>query len=156
MRLLFAVLLSGCATALPRGDLVLRSVTQADEPRAVPGAKYLVKVLGDSQLDGEVRVSSDGTASFPLCGALKVLGLTVQEVEARLHECLAPWLRDPAVSVQVVDSGRAVVVLGELATRVKWEPGLTLINLLFQIGGEADALSLSGRDAAASGTARGR
>ena len=112
-------MLVGCATPLPRGDLVLHAVAESEEMGAVVGATYLVKVLGDSQLDGQVRVASDGSASFPLCGPVQVLGLTVPQLEAKLHECLAPWLRDPTVSVQVVDSGQSVVVMGDLPGRVR-------------------------------------
>ena len=137
MRLQFVALslLLGCAT-LPKGDLVLSAAGASQDMTAMAGATVRVKVLGDPQLDGEVRVLSDGTSAFPLCGNVKVLGLSAAEIEARLRECLAPWLREPAVSVSFVDSGQSVTVLGDLSARVKWEPGLTLISLLLQVGGQ--------------------
>ena len=86
------MMLVGCATPSPRSELVL--AVRSGPSKTMPGARYRVVVGADQQLSGEYRVSSGGTIDFPLCGAVKVLGLATQEIEAQLTQCLLPSLRE--------------------------------------------------------------
>src|SRR5207302_26104 len=49
-----------------------------------------VKVFQEQDFSGIYRVSSGGTLDFPYCKNLAVLGLTPEELAAKLTVCLAP------------------------------------------------------------------
>jgi polysaccharide export outer membrane protein len=125
-------LLSGCGGG-PRlgGDPGLRVLDAASLP--VPermdvvgeGAAYYVgpldrltiDVFGIKELsEREVQVDGSGRISFPLAGAVDVLGKTPGEVEADLAQRLRlAGVRDPQVTVNLKDPvSRVVTVEGEV------------------------------------------
>jgi polysaccharide biosynthesis/export protein len=64
-----------------------------------------------------VRVDSDGFIMLPGLGALKVGGLTTQQVANQVRELLSKTVRDPQVAVDVVElHSQPVSVLGAVKT----------------------------------------
>lgn len=80
------------------------------------GADLLdVTVFQQTDLNRKVRVSQNGTISFPLIGAVKVGGLSVAEAEAVMSRKLADYLVNPQVSLFITEYGnKKIFVLGEV------------------------------------------
>lgn len=94
---------------------------ETDAYRVGPGDSLLVAVYGHPELsiatytgsafssqDGRLSglmVDNDGTIQFPLIGAVKVAGKTVDELRTYLQRELAAYVKEPNVTVQVVFAG---------------------------------------------------
>ncbi len=84
------------------------------------------------------RIDTDGNMDLPLVGTVKAGGLSVDQLEAELTKRLATYVRNPQVSVTVVQyRSEPVFFLGAFA-----HPGIyplqgrrTLIDMLAAIGG---------------------
>jgi polysaccharide export outer membrane protein len=80
-------------------------------------------------------VSRDGTIDFPILGALKVAGLTTDEVRALVLEKLKPFLKDPVVMVRYLNF--RITVLGEVnspGTFFVANERVTVLDMLGQAG----------------------
>ena len=82
----------------------------------IAGADLLeITVFEEKEMDRKVRVSSDGTVTFPLIGSVKVGGLDVAEAERALTERLRRFLVNPQVSVFIKEYGnKQIYILGEV------------------------------------------
>jgi polysaccharide biosynthesis/export protein len=82
--------------------------------RLDPSDIITVKVLGQPDLDTQVRVDDDGTINFPFAGRLQVAGKTPDEVGRQLDAALqrANIVNKPQVIVSVMTFGAEVSVLG--------------------------------------------
>lgn len=59
------------------------------------------------------RIGPDGSVNLPFIGRMRVSGMSVETLEATLQDKLKEYVREPQVSVQVVDSrNRPVSVIG--------------------------------------------
>lgn len=95
-----------------------------------------IKVFDQAELTDVYIVDGAGKISMPLINTVSVAGLTTQRIEQRLTAALKrTYLRDPSVSVQVVDY-RPFFILGEVRTpgRYPYENGMTVQNAV-AIGG---------------------
>jgi polysaccharide export outer membrane protein len=93
----------------------------------------LVKVYRQDDLESRLRISKDGTASFPLLGTVKLGGKTVEEAKTLIRDLLAQdYLVDPQVTVTVLEyAKRRFTVLGQAQKPGSYEiPGEESINLL--------------------------
>ncbi len=94
-------------------------------------------VDADDISDKPIRVDSNGNVRLPMAGLVKVAGLTTEQLESEIARRLTPYIRDPQVSVTLVESqSNPISVLGEVK-----DPGV------HQIQGPrtlAEALSLAG------------
>jgi len=69
---------------------------------------------GEGELVG-YRVQGDGKIYPPLLDGVQAAGLTIPELRASLREALAKYLKDPAVSVDILEYGsQRFYVLGEV------------------------------------------
>ncbi len=98
-----------------------------------------ITVFEEEKLNKVVRVSSQGNISLPLIGALKVRGLTANELEKEIADLLAQkYLRDPHVSVFIREyRNQRISVMGAVE-----KPGVfdvtgqkTILDLLAMSGG---------------------
>ncbi|UVI40845.1 polysaccharide biosynthesis/export family protein [Qipengyuania spongiae] len=128
-------ILSGCAGAPPitsvNGLEVVRSgdlpaparadLVASDRPSLVgPLDKLEISVFDVPGMDTEALVDASGRISVPLIGAVDVRGLTPQEISDAISSRLSRFVRDPYVTVNVLEStSQAVTVDGEVET-----PGL--------------------------------
>jgi polysaccharide export outer membrane protein len=88
--------------------------------------------------DRPFRVDSDGFVTLPILGKVRVRGLTVQSLEADLVTKLREYVRDPQVTITVVQyRSEPIFVVGAFRS-----PGIyplvgnhTLVELISSIGG---------------------
>lgn len=67
--------------------------------------------------DTQERIRADGKISLRLLGEVKVVGLTPQEIAAKLETLLGRYYNDPKVNVQVVEFvSQKYYVFGQVAT----------------------------------------
>jgi polysaccharide export outer membrane protein len=80
------------------------------------GGKDVLKIMvyGEPDLERTVRVSRDGSITFPLIGEVKVGGLTAAQVEEKLEQLLGrDYLVNPQVSVFIEEfHSKEIYILG--------------------------------------------
>lgn len=143
----FALLVSiaGCRypqTNYPVNDAALAAASSdaGSGSNALASGDFLeVRVYQEADLSGSFRVSPDGLIDFPLCGKVKVAGLTPGEVATSLTDCLRNgFLRRPQVVVLVKEfNSKKIFVFGEVARSgaYSYEDGMTIVQALSQAGG---------------------
>ncbi len=109
--------------------------------RLGPGDEVAVRVrLQPDYSIEKIKVSPDGRLFHPLTGDLTVGGLTVDQLTKRLAQDLAKYIRNPEVSVHLLEAKSAKIgVLGEVArpgVLVMGEP-MTVLDAITQSGGFA-------------------
>src|SRR5262249_27600117 len=63
-----------------------------------PGDLVEIRVFQEADLSGPFRVSPEGVLDFPLCGRVKVMGMTSSQAADALTQCLADkYLKRPQV-----------------------------------------------------------
>jgi len=82
--------------------------------RLGPGDLLGVTVFEDKDMNAEVRVSSRGTVTLPMLGAVKVFRLTPVEAEKKIEDILRQkYIHDPHVSVYIKEHvSRQITVVG--------------------------------------------
>jgi protein involved in polysaccharide export with SLBB domain len=98
-----------------------------------------VRVYQEPDLSGVYRVDPDGHIDFPLCGKVKVGGLTPSGAADAITACLRNgFVRRPQVSALVKEfNSKKVFVFGEVAKpgSFSYEEGMTIIHAISQAGG---------------------
>lgn len=98
-----------------------------------------VRVYQEADLSGVYRVAPEGHLDFPLCGKVRVTGLTPSETADAITACLKNgFVRRPQVSVMVKEfNSKKVFVFGEVAKpgAFAFEDGMTIIHAVSQAGG---------------------
>lgn len=91
------------------------------------------------ELNGELRISEQGTIVLPLLGSIPVAGLTERQTADKIRGALADFVKDPQVTVAVAEvHGSQVSVMGAVA-----RPGVypvrgfqrSIADLITQAGG---------------------
>jgi polysaccharide export outer membrane protein len=84
--------------------------------RLSPGDLIYVKVFQEDDICSTLRISEDGTITFPLIGSVKVGGETIAQATQTIYTPLnARFLVNPQVSVTVLSfTDRHVTVLGQV------------------------------------------
>lgn len=88
------------------------------------------------------RVTSTGELNLPLVGTVSAAGKTVDEIERTLTEGLKAFIRDPQVTVSIVDfRSQPVTIMGAVAApgKLQLEGRKTLLDVLMTVGGPRDA-----------------
>jgi polysaccharide export outer membrane protein len=96
-----------------------------------------ISVFQEPDLKGTLRVSNEGTITFPLIGVVPVGGLTAQGVAMALRDRLAKgYLINPQVTVTVMEfSKRRFTVLGEVQKPGSYDmPDQQTVTVLQAIG----------------------
>lgn len=75
------------------------------------GDRLRLTVLGASDLTGEVSVNPEGNISLPMVGSYKIAGKTTDEASNELRSVLRKWVKDPQVTLEVVQKATSVVVV---------------------------------------------
>ncbi len=129
--ILARVFISGClfmgACSAPPAPLASIDVGQPPAVAASPARDAFtlgpsdllhVNVYGHAQAStpiSGVRVAPDGTLSLPLAGVVKVEGLSVGEAASLIEDRLGSSLRNPSVSVSVLEyQSRRFYLFGEI------------------------------------------
>ena len=100
-----------------------------------------VTVYDEKELSlAKIRLSDAGSISYPMLGEVKVLGMTVSELEQEVTARLkGTYLVDPKVTVSV-DQYRDVFVIGQVNKpgNYPYQPGLTVRQAVSIAGGFKD------------------
>lgn len=98
-----------------------------------------VRVYQEVDLSGVYRVDPDGHIDFPLCGKVRVGGLTASGAADAITTCLKNgFVRRPQVSALVKEfNSKKVFVFGEVGKpgAFSYEEGMTIIHAISQAGG---------------------
>jgi polysaccharide biosynthesis/export protein len=86
-----------------------------------PGDQLAVSVYGEPTLTQTVTVLPDATITYPMIGRITVGGQTPTQASVTLDHAFAKFLREPIVSVGVLNEGQlTVMVLGNVKTPGKY------------------------------------
>ncbi len=115
----------------------------AGEPVAAqtlgPNDVFEVRVVGEAELSGVYRVSSEGAIAFPFCGRVEVSGLSAPHVAEKLTRCLAEgYLKSPQVTVFLKEyNSKKVFVFGEVNKpgTFPYEDGMSVVQAITLAGG---------------------
>jgi polysaccharide biosynthesis/export protein len=125
----WATLLSPAQAALPPNPspsgeppLPQRGTSLPLQTKIHPGDQLSIQVYGDQSLTQNVMVLSDGTLEYPLIGRVPVAGKTLDQAAGILTERLRKYVREPVVSVSILQLGQPdVLVLGDVKTPGKYQ-----------------------------------
>lgn len=99
-----------------------RGAALPSETKIHAGDQLSVQVYGDQSLTQNVMVLSDGTMEYPLIGRVPVAGKTLDQAAALLTERLRKYVRQPVVSVAILQLGQPdVLVLGDVKSPGKYQ-----------------------------------
>jgi polysaccharide export outer membrane protein len=101
-----------------------------------------ITVLGEEDMAREVRVSQNGTITYPLIGSVAVGGLSTSQAETAISTKLNDYLRGAQVTVFIKEYGnKKVFVFGHVnkpgAIEIPTETKLTVLEAISQAGGFA-------------------
>ncbi len=114
--------------------------------KLAPGFLVELKVLDDSDFQGDFRVDQDGNVALPILGTLHVAGDTASEARDQIKNRLLKEqiLKDPQVDLNVIEyTAPQVTIIGEVGSPGKY-PLLVPRNLV-------DVLTLAGGPTALAG-----
>jgi polysaccharide biosynthesis/export protein len=93
------------------------SASAATDYRLVTGDKLRIEVYKDAQLSQSLQIRPDGKITLPLVGDVPAAGKTSAELRDSLATSLKEYMRDPVVTVIVVETmPQFIHVLGEVNT----------------------------------------
>jgi polysaccharide export outer membrane protein len=140
-RLSAACLLALCVACASGADPVPADAADApqvalEDYRLGPGDRLRVIVFNEADLSGEFVVSPAGAISYPLVGEFFAQGKTMAEFAGGLTEALRRYVRQPNVSVEVLNY-RPFFILGEVGEpgTYPYSVGLTVMNAVATASG---------------------
>lgn len=104
-----------------------------------PGDQILLRVPQEEQINERpFRIDEEGNVALPLVGSIRASGVTVQALEGQIADALRKYIRDPLVSITVVQfRSDPVFFVGAFQS-----PGIyplqgrrTLVEMLAAVGG---------------------
>ena len=130
---------------------VLQGIKQVRASQAYklqPGDLVEIQVFREENMSRTLRVSGNGTITFPLVGVVEVGGCSLEEAEQRLMVRLSDYLKNPQVSMLIKEYGnKTVYVLGQVqkpaAIQIPPEKPLTVLEAITSVGGFTDIANTS-------------
>ena len=122
---------------------VMAAENQMSEYKLGTGDKITVYVFDEPDLSLDYTLSDAGTISYPFLGEIRVLGMTVGELENRIASSLAAgYLVDPKVNVTIKEY-KQFYIEGEVEKSggYVYQPGLTLRKAVSLAGGMTERAS---------------
>lgn len=113
--------LAGCGTrsTLPRGAQAFGVIPSADTTpvsqryQLAANDTISLKVFQEPELSSEaLQIDPSGNIDLPLLGEVRAQGLSPSELARRLEQSFSLYLREPRVSVALVETGQTIVVEG--------------------------------------------
>jgi len=113
-----------------------------------PGDLIEIRVFQEDAMNRTLRISSNGTITFPLVGAVEVAGCPLEEAEFRLRNKLTEYIKNPQVSILVKEYGnKTVYILGQVkkpsSIEIPPEKPLTVLEAITSVGGFTDIANTS-------------
>jgi len=82
----------------------ISSLASVDEYLLGVGDKIEIVVYGEKDLTTKVKISRSGYISFPFLDDIQVIGLSIKEVEKKIHAgLLGDYLINPQVSISMLE-----------------------------------------------------
>ena len=108
-----------------------------------PGDLIDIIVFKEADMSRTLRISGNGTVTFPLAGNLKLSDLSVPDAESFLALKLADFIKSPQVSIFIKEySNKQIYVLGEVkkpgSISLPVERKLTVLEAITLAGGFTD------------------
>jgi polysaccharide export outer membrane protein len=98
-----------------------------------------VRVFQEADLSGAYRLGPDGVIDYPLCGKVKLSGLSAGEAADALTKCLgAGFLKRPQVSVMIREyNSKKIFVFGEVQKpgTFPYEQEMSIVQAVTLAGG---------------------
>jgi polysaccharide export outer membrane protein len=116
----------------------LKSTASTKDYRLGAGDKLRIEVYKDAQLSGPVQVRPDGKITMPLVGDIEASGRTPVELRDTIAAALQEYVKNPSVTVVVVEATAATAYIYGEVTRpgpVTLNGDLTVIQALAMAGG---------------------
>ena len=126
----------------------LEQVRSSQAYRLQPGDLLDIQVFREDSMSRTLRISGNGTITFPLVGVVPVAGLSLEEAEREMMLRLTKYLKNPQVSMLVKEYGnKTVYVLGQVqkpaAIQIPPEKPLTVLEAVTSVGGFTDVANTS-------------
>ena len=107
-----------------------------------------IKVYKEDDMERTLRVTTNGSITFPLIGNVKIAGLTVSAAENKLENALQEYLKTPSVSFLIKEyANKTVYVLGQVknpsSIAILPEKTMTLLEAITSAGGFTDVAAIS-------------
>ena len=111
--------------------------TSPSRYRIEAGDRLAIRFVRAPELDQELVVRPDGRIGLPLAPELEAAGVHPQDLATRIRSHYAKELRDPRVSVVVMETGARVFVDGQIATpgALPVDQPLTVLKAIALSGG---------------------
>ena len=140
---LISILLLSCFLRLNAAELAPVAAASAGRQTYVlsPNDLVLIKVYRHDDLESKLRLSSDGTTTFPLLGTVTLGGRTLEEASTYIRDLLGKdYLVNPQVTITVLDyAKRRFSVLGQVqkpgAYEIPSEESVNLLEAIAMAGG---------------------
>lgn len=159
--LIVCALLGACSTA-PERPVVQKASALAEQEvwqnvqkirtsqayTLQPGDLIEIQVFQEENMQRTLRISSNGSITFPLVGTVQLGGLSLEEAQKKLVQRLTHYLKNPQVSILVTEYGnKTVYVLGQVqhpaAIQIPPEKPLTVLEAITSVGGFTDIANTS-------------
>jgi polysaccharide export outer membrane protein len=98
-----------------------------------PGDRVAVLVYNHPELSGQATVDGTGRISLPLAGGIDTTNLDPGQVAQRVQYQLRPYVRKPAVDVQLFSQAQSLFVAGGPGGVLPYTPGENLSSALAQL-----------------------
>lgn len=102
-----------------------------------------IQVFMEPSMDRTLRISGNGTITYPLVGNINLKGLSVAKAEEDMASALQNYIKSPQVSILIKEYGNKTVhVLGQVtkpqAIEIPPEKPLTVLEAITSAGGFTD------------------
>lgn len=122
---------------LPASGIMQVYGSASDADPVGPGDLLDIQVFGEGQMSGQVRVAANGDIRPAFLPSLHVAGKTPAEIEQQLRKSYSTLLRDPLVSVRLLENNsRRITITGAVP-----RPGIYAYSGQLRL---MDALTLAG------------
>ncbi|MCR4663327.1 MAG: polysaccharide export protein [Endomicrobiaceae bacterium] len=107
-----------------------------------------IKVFMEPDMDRVLRITSNGTVTYPLVGNVRIGGYCVSDAEQKLAEKLKYYIKNPQVSMLIKEySNKMVYVLGQVKKpseiSIPPEKTITVLEAITSVGGFTDIANTS-------------
>lgn len=136
------LMLAGCASTGPVTPPPTTDFTPVEDYRVGVGDSLQISVWRNEELSVAVPVRPDGKISMPLIGDIVAAGHTPVELSAQITQGLKSFVRNPQVTVIVVnpssaDFQRRIRITGAVQSpqSIAYREGITVLDLVLLAGG---------------------
>jgi len=99
------------------GAILLLTLTTIFAYTVRVGDTIAIEVFGQPEFSRTVKVAFDGTIPYPYAGNVKVVGLTTDQIKSIIEQTVRRFIKDPVVTVYVVNYGPMYVYLQGVINR---------------------------------------